>query len=193
MNLKSALSMIAFGFLFIIVNWNIRAGDLTVNILPECIGWLLLFPAFDSLGPYGKNRKYLKWAALVLAVFTAALWILRTFLPEADILVPDLIRSVLSPVYMYGLFGVLLQIARDFDSPVESWLRTLRILNLVLALIFAALSLDYLITRSDPVLLAAGIVGIAAAVPAFITIFVLFALRKEIAAEQEKEEADGTL
>ena len=48
MNIQKALTFIAFGFLFTLLNININS----INFTPSFIGWILLFLAYDNLGTY---------------------------------------------------------------------------------------------------------------------------------------------
>ena len=82
MNIKKGLSYVAFGFLFTLVNFNLTLNGGTLNVMPDFVGWILFFLAFDKLGTYISDKKYMKWISLILAVVTAALWILGMAKPE---------------------------------------------------------------------------------------------------------------
>ena len=70
MDLKKALTYVAIGFLFTLINLNITIGTITINFTPDFVGWILFFLAFDKLGSYVEGKTYLKWMALVLAIIS---------------------------------------------------------------------------------------------------------------------------
>ena len=188
MDIKKGLSYVAFGFLFTLVNINLNMNGGSLNITPDFIGWILFFLAFDKLGTYISDKKYMKWIALVLAVVTAALWILEMAKPELNVDIFTTLAAVVSVVYMFILFGVLENIARDYRSSRADTVKILKILNLVLYLAFLGISLFYLYNKSAYTVAAAAFTGIAALVAAIFTAFVLFGLRKEIKEYVPEEE-----
>ena len=90
MNLKKALTFIAFGFLFTLVDLNLIVNGAQINFTPSFIGWILLFLAFDNLGDYVKDKIYLKWLSLILTVAYAVIWFLDFAKPELS---TDLIKT----------------------------------------------------------------------------------------------------
>lgn len=188
MDIKKGLSYVAFGFLFTLVNINLNLNGGSLNITPDFIGWILFFLAFDKLGTYISDKKYMKWIALVLAIVTAALWILEMAKPELNVDIISTFVAIVSLVYMFILFGVLEKIATDYKSSRADTLRMLKILNLALYLAFLGLSLLYLYNKSTYTVAAAAFTGIAALVAAVFTALVLFGLRKEIKEYVTEEE-----
>ena len=188
MDIKKGLSYVAFGFLFTLVNFNLTLNGGTVNVMPDFVGWILFFLAFDKLGTYISDKKYMKWISLILAVVTAALWILGMAKPELDVDVFNTLAAVVSAVYMFILFGVLENIARDYKSSRAETIRMLKILNLVLYVAFMVLALAYYFVKEDALAVITAFIGITMLVAAIFTAFVLFALRKEVK-EYTPEEA----
>ncbi|MBQ5978023.1 MAG: hypothetical protein IJL51_07820 [Oscillospiraceae bacterium] len=186
MNLKKGLSLVAFGFLFTLVNLNLTFNGSAVNIMPDFVGWILFFLAIDPLGDYAADKKYLKWAALVLAVFTAAFWLLEIAMPELD---PGLLKTLVSvaeAVYMFLLFGVLEKIAHDYGSQREGSIRTLKILNLALFAGFVVIGLLAAAQGSLALTGTAAVLGVAALVAYIVTMVTLFKLKREIAEKTER-------
>ena len=188
MDIKKGLSYVAFGFLFTLVNFNLTLNGGTVNVMPDFVGWILFFLAFDKLGTYISDKKYMKWVSLVLAVFAAALWILGMAKPELNVDVFNTLAAVVGAIYMYILFGVLENIARDYKSSRAETIRMLKILNLVLYVAFMVLALAYYFVKEDALAVITAFIGITMLVAAIFTAFVLFALRKEVK-EYTPEEA----
>ena len=187
MNLKKALTFIAFGFLFTLVDLNLTVNGSQINFTPDFIGWVLLFLAFDNLGDYVKDKIYLKWLSLILTVAYAVIWFLDFAKPELS---TDLIKTpaaIGSTIYMFILFGVLEKVAHDYGSKRESTIRMLKILNLVLYVAFLGLSLSVR-SREDTILaLSMVVLGVAIIVCAIITAVVLFKLKDEVNSILEKE------
>ena len=113
MDIKKGISYIAFGFLFTLLNINLNFNGTSINITPDFVGWILMFLAFDHLGQYVENKGYLKWIALILAILTGVIWVYGLVKPELSI---DTVKTVVSfagVVFMFILFGVLEEVARD--------------------------------------------------------------------------------
>ena len=180
MNLKKGLTFVAFGFLFTLVNLNITLNGSTLNIMPDFIGWILFFLAFDKLGKYVEDKRYLKWIALILTIATAVLWIFDIAEPASRIDFLKTIVTIVSAVYMFLLFGSLEKIAHEYGSAGETALHMLKILNLVLNVAFVVLALMAGYVSLENYALLATLTGVAALVAAIITAVVLFRLRKDI-------------
>ena len=189
MNLKKGLTFVAFGFLFTLVNLNITYNGTAVNILPDFLGWILFFLAFDMLGKYVEDKLYLKWVALILTIVTAVIWIFGIAKPELDIDFLKTAVAVVSMVFMFLLFGSLEEIAHEYGSAREGTLHMLRILNLILNVAFVVLALLAGYVSLENYALLAAFVGTAALVAAIITAFVLFELRKDISDRLPEQEA----
>ncbi|MBQ6559452.1 MAG: hypothetical protein IJL85_01345 [Erysipelotrichaceae bacterium] len=132
MDIKKGISYIAIGFLFTLVNINLKLNSTTLNITPDFIGWILIFFAFDRLGHYTENKAYLKWIALILAILTGVIWVYGIMKPEFDIDIVKTIVSFVSVGYMFLLFNILEKIAKDHAPTFEKNISMLKIINLVL-------------------------------------------------------------
>ena len=186
--IKKGLSFAAFGFLFVLVNINLNFNDTSINIMPEFIGWILFFLAFDRLGSYTAGRKYLKWISFFLIILTAVQWLLAVtqfFSYETDMLAALLptIIAILSTFYFFMFFASLVDIARDFNSPRADTLHFLRWFNLIVELAFLGMSLLYIATGNASATLTL-VLGVAALVSAIATAVTLFGLRKDVRAVQ---------
>ena len=181
MNLKKALSYIAFGFLFTLVNVNITMDDASINIVPNFVGWILFFLAMYPLGSYAEGKGYLKWLALLLAGVGCVTWFASILSPELDLSGWNMIPNLLAAFYMFVLFGILEKIARDYSSPLESRIHTLKILNLALYLGLVGLGLLSTMGKGMELLaMVIVLVGITALIAAIVTCVTLFKLRNEI-------------
>ncbi len=187
MDLKKSLKYIAFGFLFTLLNINLTAGTLKINVMPDFIGWILFFIAFDGLGDYGKGKEYLKWIALGLLIATAVLWVFSIARPSLDLNIVDTVVTVVSAVFMFVLFGILEKIAGDIGSKRASILRMLKYFNLVLYVLFIVTASLAGYVSLENYAIPAALTGVAALVCAIVSAFVLFGLSKEVSENQEAE------
>ena len=179
MDVKKALSYIAFGFFFTLVNINMIINGTSINITPDFVGWILMFLSFDKLGSYVEGKVYLKWISLILAVVTGAIWILSLALPNQDLSIVSSLIGLVSLVYTFNLFGVLEKICQDYGSSYGKTISTLKILNIVLYVLFVVFAL--LATKNlETFGMLSLVFGVGALVCAIITCVVLFKLRKEI-------------
>lgn len=182
MDVKKGISFVAFGFLFTLVNINLNFNGGSINIVPNFIGWILFFLAYDKLGTYMENKIYLKWGFLIMAVFSGVLWILDfTGRPELGYI--DSFFSLLSLFLMYVLFSDLEKVARDYDPPREQTIYMLKILNLAVNIAFVIIGLIMLITRAESLGVLILVIGLAGLVIAIYTAFVLFKLRRAVQEE----------
>ena len=182
MNIKKAISFIAFGFLFTLVNINLTINNTPINITPDFIGWILLYLAYDKMGDYMKDKSYMKTISLVMIVLTGVTWLGSIVKPELDLSIIKTVANVISAVYMFILCTVLEKVAHDLGSVREGSIRTLKYINIAVEAMLVAV--NFLARGENPdmgliagIVLVFGLVGIVAAI---VTMFVLFGLNKEI-------------
>lgn len=126
---KKGIKLVAFGFLFTLINLNLTINGVKINFTPDFIGWILFTMAFDNLGEYAEDRKYLKYVSMVMIVLSGARWILSIMQPELEIGILNSIESLISAVYMFMLMESLIRIADAVFSPRADTLRFLRWAN----------------------------------------------------------------
>ena len=180
MNIKKGISMIAFGFAFILANLTLTLNGRSICVTPDFVGWILFFMAFDLLGGYIADKAYMKWISLILAIVTGAIWILNMAAPETNLSILTTGVSVVSLFYMYILFNVLEKVAHDHVPQREATIRMLKILYLVLYVLFIAFSMLTLASWNEKLALLAGLAGAVTLACAIVIAFVLFRFRKEI-------------
>lgn len=180
MNIKKGLLFVAFGFLFTLVNINLIINDLSINITPDFIGWLLLFLAFDKLEAYTKDKQYLKWLSLALAIFSGVVWVFGLLKPEVNINVLNMIVNIVGAIYMFMMFGVLENIAHDHAPSKQSTLGLLKYVNVLLYVLFALFAVLASTNENRILILISFGFGAAAIVCAIITAVTLFSLSKEV-------------
>ena len=84
MNIKKGISLIAFGFAFVLVNLTLTLNGRSICVTPDFVGWILFFMSFDLLGSYIADKAYMKWISLILAIVTGAIWMLKIAAPEMN-------------------------------------------------------------------------------------------------------------
>lgn len=174
MNIKKGVSFVAFGFLFTLVNFNLNFPSFSINIMPEFVGWLLFFLAYDKLGSYISDRQYMKWGAMTLLIINAAFWIM----PSVGLGAIRTILSICQDIYWFIILGVMEQVAEDYGSSQQGSIRFIKYFNIIVGAGFIITSL-----AGEELLSLAAFIGIAAIIAAIVTIVILFKLRKEIPEE----------
>ena len=180
MNIKKALSFIAFGFMFTLIDLNLTFNGTSINVTPDFIGWILIFISLGYLGDYVSDKAYLKVVALLIAVCSAAIWLAGIVKPEINIDIFKTIMGLVEAVFMFIFFGVIENIAKDYNSTRTGTITMLKWFNICSYLIVAVVALIYSkikIEIAAPIFLIAGLIALVCAI---ITMFVLFGLRKEI-------------
>ena len=181
MDLKKALTYVAIGFLFTLINLNITIGTITINFTPDFVGWILFFLAFDKLGSYVEGKTYLKWMALVLAIISTAIWVLELAKQQLDISILSTIVSLVSLIYLFIFLGVLEKIAADQGSNTASTLHMLKYVNAFLDVAFVVVAVITGFNQNNQVLImVTALLGALALVSAVFICLTLFRLRKDV-------------
>lgn len=179
MDIKKALKLTAFGFMFTLINLNLTLNGHTLNVMPDFVGWILLFIAFDKLGEYKDSLSWMKWMAAAIGAASLVQWVLGIVNPELDIRYLITGTEIAAAVYNFLYFGILIHVAEEMNSMYIERLSFLRYFN---AVIYAALAVLSLIAAPENVAfiaMAVLILGLAALIAAIITMFTLFKLSKE--------------
>lgn len=133
--MKKALTYIAIGFLFTLVNFNLIFNGKSINIVPDFVGWILFYIAFDKLGKYVSDKKYLKLCSLVLAILNGVLWLASIIDVSVDFSIVSIISAILGAVYMFILFGALENVANDFAPEKKDTIKYLRYINIIVVIV----------------------------------------------------------
>lgn len=182
MNIKKGLTYIAFGFLFILVNFNLTLNGKTLNVMPNFIGWILMYLAHDKLSDYTSDKGYLKPLALIMAILSGALWIAPVVLPDVKITILNTISNILSAIYMFVLFGCLENVARDYFPAKKDTIKYLRYINVGVTIVMTLIGLlyDYFSISIETLAIIVLIMSLIALVSAIFTCIVLFQLAKSV-------------
>ena len=128
MDLKKGLTYIARGYLFVLINFTLNITDMriSIDILPDFIGWIFIFIAIDCLGEYITDRGFAKWISLAMVVLSLLDFYYWPDDVEPGIDVIFIIINVLSTVCLYTILGAVEKVARDYGSHRESTFRKLK-------------------------------------------------------------------
>lgn len=191
MNLKKALTYIAVGFAFTLININLVFNGNRVSVTPDFIGWILLYLSYKLMGDYVADKPILKWGSLVLIILSLATWLQSIFMPEISSNILTTISNFAGAVYIYVLLGVLVKVSKDYDSSKTKTIEILRIIHPIVYIILAILSI-VLMFISNPTSEAAINLGVITVAVLFVTLalalvtmFSLFGLRKDILSKIE--------
>ena len=180
MNIKKALTYIAFGFAFTLINFNLTISNVTINIMPDFIGWILILLGINNLTDY-VDRPILKWGSVVMIIITLASWLLDIAKPELNIPILKTIITFLTAGYMYFLFELLIKVGNDYKAKQTSTLATLKIVYVGVYTILAIVSilLEYFSVNNSLFLFTLVILMLALSL-AIVTLVTLFGLRNEV-------------
>lgn len=182
-DIKKGIRLIAFGFLFTLININLTFGNVTVNVFPDFVGWILMSMAIDPLGVYTEDRRYLKYVCMAMIVLSGALWLLGILAPDLNTQILGSVCDLISAAYIFILFESLIHIGEDNGSAYTDMLRFLRWANLAVFIAFGIIGLLFPGVDSSNIRTAAIavipmiLIGLVVAIMTAVT---LFKLNKEI-------------
>ena len=109
-----ALTRMAWAYLFLCIDFSLNLGPCSVNLLPDWLGFLLIFYSLPLLQEQKPTAALLKPPAILLGVCDVVFWILESFLGITDFLtLVQLICSALTMYFNFQLFTDLASIAAD--------------------------------------------------------------------------------
>ena len=183
-SIKKGILYTALGFLFTLVNINLNFGSLTVNVMPDFIGWILILMALGKLGDYVESKSYLKYLAIGLIVINAVTWGLSIVMPDTNIWWLNTVIELISTIFIFIYFDSLRQVAEDAGSIYTDQLTFLRWVHVAVYLASAIITVFAgRLTPEDINAANAALIlgfGVVAIVVAIWTLIILFKLNKEI-------------
>ena len=73
------MKKVFLGFLFLFINCNISLGSITINFLPEFVGYILLIIALKELNVQNKNFDKAKPIVGIMCVFSVVFFFINLF------------------------------------------------------------------------------------------------------------------
>ena len=123
-NLYSGLSHAAWGYFFLTFDFNLG----TVSVLPRFVGFLLLLSAIGKLSVERRDLRLLRPLCILLAVWTAADWLLSWVGGDVDghILFLDLLLSAAGLYFHFQFLTDMAALAEQYQPEGECLDRKLR-------------------------------------------------------------------
>lgn len=175
-NNKKALTFIAFGYLFVLININLNFHEFSFDIFPDFIGYFLQFIGILLLKEYTSNKIYLHILSIFLGI--ASLILLVSNYMHITVPYLQVITNIVDLIYMFLLFTILIKIANDYHSYEEIKLKVLRIADVLSTIVIYVLI--YFFNQEawfKPVFIGISLFVIMLAISILVT---LFKLRKDI-------------
>lgn len=179
-DINKTLTYVAFGFLLVLVSFNLNFPSFSINILPDWAGFILFLMAYDHSGTYVKGKEYLKWMLIALTVLSGTGWLMSILNIAQGTKIISVCQNTLYAIYLLILFGILEQIASDFHSSYAANIRILKYLNIGLTIAFVLFGILTVMNSSNSLAALTAVAGIAALVTAVITAVTLFKLREDV-------------
>jgi len=169
--LAKALKHIAIGYLFIHVHLTI----VTVDILPNWVGWILFLGAFGALAQITPEVEKLRTLGMILGFWAVVCWIINIFNPYGTVfLIVGVVFSVLNLYFQFKFLTHISDVAGYFGCGTERE-KLLTIRN-VLTVLGAILAIP--IWHQVPVL--AFLLALVCIIVIIWLIFVLFSVKRVI-------------
>ena len=178
--LYRAIKHIAWAYILLYLDINL----ITVNILPNWLGFLLILHALPALSAEVPSAALLRPFAALLAVWEGIEWIAKTLAitVDADLSILSLIVSVIVLYFHFQLLTDLATLSEKYACPQTQKLLHLRTVNTLIA---TALSLPLPWQNVEWLAIAALLVY--GAIVIWIC-FILFGLKRSLTEEETEEE-----
>ncbi len=177
--LYKGINYTAIGLLFMVLSINIDFGVFRINIIPDWVGFILMFFSLCEFEDDRHKHLLLKIVSIIGALFAIAEWIIEILNNPIDITMFSFVFSLLKLLMIFAVLGIVIRIAKAVKSPYAQKLnvtRTVMLLGLVLTLIAAILTY-YL---DEMFALAATVAGAVVLICAVITIIMMNGFKKEL-------------
>ena len=113
---RNAVLKIFWGFLLLLLDFDLNFFGLVLPLLPNCAGWLLVWLGARVLAPLRPSLGLLKPFCAVLGIYE-----LTQFLPILEDLLPGWLSLILTAVSLYTHFQLFTDLAAlaegDFQTP----------------------------------------------------------------------------
>ncbi len=126
--LTDAIKSVAWGYLLLLVNFNLG----TLNILPNWLGYVLMLKALPALGEEEPSALLLRPLGTLLALWEGVVWGLAIFGGSFDSTVISIIAAVLGLYFHFQLLTNIANIAKSHDCTEQGRILTLRTVRTVL-------------------------------------------------------------
>ncbi len=186
MNVKKGIRLIAIGFVFTLINLNIRFNARAINMMPDFIGWFIIAFAFSYLNGFRKGSGWLKWGSILLGLISVGLLLAEYILPNDDLTLYKTGAAILEVLIVFSLLSFLARIGRACGSSFVGDLKILKYVYLIVCIIFQTLTLCAGFLPVDLFATLISLCGVMALLTAVITALVLFRFASTLQIEENK-------
>ena len=178
----SAVKKIAWGFLLILLDFNV----MTVNVLPDWIGYIIVVSSLGAVISDEDALRKLRPVGIILVVWNIIEWVAGIFGVGTYLSFVAVIPIVLNIYYIWHLFGNLADIADNFACPQSGKFLGWRVAYIILTVISSVISYVSLLMSGGEI---AYIGGLILLVPGLIlVIFIMSVLFSFSRTLKEKSE-----
>lgn len=132
-NLAAAVRSIAWGYIFIHLDFNLG----TLNVLPNWWGYCLILKALPVIAGQEESAKLLRPFAILLALWEGVQWCVKLLGGTLDGGVLGILAAVVSLYFHFQLLTDLARVSEKWECPQTGRIRTLRTVNTVLITLLA--------------------------------------------------------
>ncbi|MBO5228376.1 MAG: hypothetical protein J6B39_05215 [Lachnospiraceae bacterium] len=116
---------LAIGMLFILVNFAPEIGNLSINLLPEFVGYIFILSVSDKLAKKSDYFKGLSGMLFLMIVYKVVDYIIMMFALDKDVLATvffwlGIVMTILSLVIQFRVYCGIDEIAYDDDVRVNT-------------------------------------------------------------------------
>lgn len=166
-NYKSALTKIAWGYVFLYLNINLG----TVDILPAWGGMLLIFFALDGVAERESSAKLLKPFALILIATELIQWVMNILYVTVSWSWIEVVLGIISLYFHFQLLTNLADISERDRSAYTAKLRFFRTAQTVLVTIATILDVEIITWESGILFIIIGALLLIMMIGLVITLF----------------------
>lgn len=119
------MTKLAIGMLFILMNFSLDIGDLSINVLPEFVGYLLILSAVDKLKTKSSYFDKMSGLLFFMAMYKIADYIVSMLNVNAGTIATiffygGIVTTILGLIIQYRVFCGIDEIAYDDDVRVKT-------------------------------------------------------------------------
>ncbi len=115
---------------YIFLHLNIFLG--TLNLLPNWVGYILIFDALLTLSTESESAKKLQPLAILIGIWEGILWFITLLGGELNIYILTIIATLIDAYFHFQLLTNLANIAEKYECPERSKILNLRTVRTVL-------------------------------------------------------------
>lgn len=105
----NAIRMVAKGYLFILLNFNIE----TLNLIPNWIGYIMFYKSIEGISEYDESVRLLKPLTLILGIYHFFDWVIVALGFNLDIYIINVFVNIIGLYFDFQLLTNIADIAKS--------------------------------------------------------------------------------